>query len=60
MSNDVTFTINGIEITAKSDKTILKAAEDNNIYIPRLCFRMMFIKVVTVNSAGSELMALNH
>lgn len=39
MSNNVTFTINGIEIIAKSDKTILKAAEDNNIYIPRLCFR---------------------
>ncbi|MBU1093459.1 MAG: [FeFe] hydrogenase, group A [Firmicutes bacterium] len=38
MSNDVQLTINGKNYTAKSDQTILKVAEENGIFIPRLCF----------------------
>jgi NADP-reducing hydrogenase subunit HndD len=38
MIKDVKLTINGIDIVAKSNQTILKAAENNGIYIPRLCF----------------------
>ncbi len=38
MSKDVQLTINGKNYTAKSDQTILKVAEENNIFIPRLCF----------------------
>lgn len=34
----VTFTINGEQITAPSDQTILDAALDNGIYIPHLCY----------------------
>ncbi len=38
MSQDVKLTINGKNYAAKSDQTILKVAEENNIFIPRLCF----------------------
>ncbi len=34
----VTFTIDGVEITAKAGQTILQAADDAGIYIPRLCY----------------------
>ena len=37
MSDKITFTIDGIEIEAEKGQTILKAAEDAGIYIPRLC-----------------------
>jgi NADH dehydrogenase/NADH:ubiquinone oxidoreductase subunit G len=34
----VTLTIDGRELQAEAGKTILEVAEDNNIYIPTLCF----------------------
>jgi [NiFe] hydrogenase diaphorase moiety small subunit len=34
---DIKFTIDGVEITAKSGQTILEAADEAGIYIPRLC-----------------------
>ena len=37
MSEQVRLTIDGKEITASSDTTILQAALDNGIYIPHLC-----------------------
>lgn len=37
MTDKIMFTIDGKEIEAKSGQTILEAAEDNGIYIPRLC-----------------------
>ncbi|HRT43292.1 MAG TPA: 2Fe-2S iron-sulfur cluster-binding protein [Phycisphaerae bacterium] len=37
MSQEVTFTIDGIEVKAAPGQTILEAAEKAKIYIPRLC-----------------------
>ena len=37
MSDKITFTIDGKEIEAEKGQTILQAAEDAGIYIPRLC-----------------------
>jgi [NiFe] hydrogenase diaphorase moiety small subunit len=37
MSDIVTFTIDGVEVTAKPGQTILEAADEAGIYIPRLC-----------------------
>ena len=37
MSQTVTLTIDGVEITAEPGQTILRAAEQAHIYIPRLC-----------------------
>lgn len=34
----VTFTIDGVEITAKAGQTILQAADEAGVYIPRLCY----------------------
>ena len=33
----VTFTIDGVKVTAESNKTIMEAADETGIYIPRLC-----------------------
>jgi len=38
MSNQVNLTINGKKITTEAGTTVLKAAEQNGIFIPRLCF----------------------
>ncbi len=39
MSKDaVTFTIDGVEVKAKPDQTIMEAADAAGIYIPRLCY----------------------
>jgi len=37
MSDTVTFTIDGVEVTAKPGQTIIEAADEAGIYIPRLC-----------------------
>lgn len=37
MSNTFTFTIDGVDVKAKPGQTILEAADDAGIYIPRLC-----------------------
>ncbi len=37
MSQEITFTIDGVEVKAASGQTILEAAEKAKIYIPRLC-----------------------
>ena len=34
----VTFTLNGKAVTGRSDRTILQAAQDHAIEIPRLCY----------------------
>jgi [NiFe] hydrogenase diaphorase moiety small subunit len=39
MSTNVTFTIDGKEITGTAGQTILEAAEANGVYIPRLCHK---------------------
>jgi [NiFe] hydrogenase diaphorase moiety small subunit len=39
MSDAITFTIDGIEVTGKAGQTILQAADDAGIYIPRLCYQ---------------------
>ena len=37
MSNTIHFTIDGVEVTGKPGQTILKAADEAGVYIPRLC-----------------------
>jgi [NiFe] hydrogenase diaphorase moiety small subunit len=37
MSEKITFTIDGVEVQADPGQTILKAAQEAGIYIPRLC-----------------------
>jgi [NiFe] hydrogenase diaphorase moiety small subunit len=37
MSDKITFTIDGVEVQAEPGQTILKAAQEAGIYIPRLC-----------------------
>ena len=37
MSAKVTFTIDGVQVQAKADQTIMQAADAAGIYIPRLC-----------------------
>ncbi|MBN1943622.1 MAG: (2Fe-2S)-binding protein [Phycisphaerae bacterium] len=37
MSNTITFTIDGVEVTGQSGQTIMEAADAAGIYIPRLC-----------------------
>lgn len=39
MSDTITFTIDGKEIQGKPGQTILEAAQDAGIYIPRLCYQ---------------------
>lgn len=36
--SDIMITINGNELKANQGQTVLSVAEENNIYIPRLCF----------------------
>jgi len=38
MSDEITFTIDGVEVKGKLGQTILDAAEAAGVYIPRLCF----------------------
>jgi len=38
MSDQITFTIDGVEVKAKPGQTIMQAADDAGIYIPRLCY----------------------
>lgn len=38
MSQDVKFTIDGVEVTGKAGQTIMEAADAAGIYIPRLCY----------------------
>ncbi|MBN1553944.1 MAG: (2Fe-2S)-binding protein [Phycisphaerae bacterium] len=37
MSNTITFTIDGVEVTGQPGQTIMEAADAAGIYIPRLC-----------------------
>ncbi len=37
MSDNITITIDGVEIPAKQGQTIMQAADDAGVYIPRLC-----------------------
>ena len=37
MSDKITFTIDGVEVTAQKGQTIMQAADEAGIYIPRLC-----------------------
>ncbi len=38
MSDMIKFTIDGVEVTGKPGQTILEAADDAGVYIPRLCY----------------------
>lgn len=38
MSDLITFTIDGIEVSARPGQTIIQAADEAGIYIPRLCY----------------------
>ena len=37
MSDTIKFTIDGVEVEAKQGQTIMQAADEAGIYIPRLC-----------------------
>ena len=37
MSDTMTFTIDGVEVKARAGQTIMEAADEAGIYIPRLC-----------------------
>ena len=39
MNSTVTFTLNGKQITAGADETILKAAQRSGVEIPHLCYK---------------------
>jgi [NiFe] hydrogenase diaphorase moiety small subunit len=38
MDKTITFTIDGIEVKGKAGQTVIQAADEAGIYIPRLCF----------------------
>ncbi|MHC4715925.1 MAG: 2Fe-2S iron-sulfur cluster-binding protein [Planctomycetota bacterium] len=38
MSETITFTIDGVEVTGRCGQTIMQAADEAGIYIPRLCY----------------------
>lgn len=38
MSDKITFTIDGVEVAAEKGQTIMQAADNAGIYIPRLCY----------------------
>jgi len=38
MNDNITFTIDGVEVQAKQGETIIEAADRAGIYIPRLCY----------------------
>jgi [NiFe] hydrogenase diaphorase moiety small subunit len=38
MSDDITFTIDGVEVKSNQGETIIEAADRAGIYIPRLCY----------------------
>lgn len=62
MSDKITLTIDGREISTTPGKTILEAADENGIYIPRLCFYEGVkpsgsCRVCTVNVNGRNMAA---
>lgn len=38
MSETITFTIDGVEVTGRCGQTIIQAADEAGVYIPRLCY----------------------
>jgi [NiFe] hydrogenase diaphorase moiety small subunit len=57
MSDPISITIDGVEVSAQTGQTILEAADGAGIYIPRLCHRPGLepyggCRVCTVNVAG--------
>ena len=38
MSQEITFTIDGVEVKAEADQTIMEAADAAGVYVPRLCY----------------------
>lgn len=60
MSEKFTFEIDGKECTATKGQTILEAADDNGVYIPRLCYAKELrpcgsCRVCTVNANGRQM-----
>jgi [NiFe] hydrogenase diaphorase moiety small subunit len=39
MSNDVSIIVDGVEVTARAGQTIIEAADEAGVYIPRLCHK---------------------
>jgi len=59
MSHQVSFTIDGVEIKAKAEQTIVQAADAAGVYIPRLCAHKDLVpfgacRVCTVSATGSS------
>jgi [NiFe] hydrogenase diaphorase moiety small subunit len=57
MSETITFTIDGVEVKGQAGQTIMQAADEAGIYIPRLCFLegsepFASCRVCTVNVNG--------
>ncbi|MCK4802958.1 MAG: (2Fe-2S)-binding protein [Spirochaetes bacterium] len=62
--NQITISIDGIEVEAKPGQSIIQAADDAGIYIPRLCYREDLeqaghCRVCTVNVNGKPTNACN-
>ena len=65
MSDKITFTIDGVEISATKGQTIMQAADDAGIYIPRLCWHKDLspggrCRVCTVQVNGRPQAACTH
>jgi len=65
MSDKITFTIDGLEVTAEKGETIIEAADRAGVYIPRLCaFKDLAprgaCRVCTVNINGRPQAACTH
>lgn len=65
MSDVIKFTIDGVEVTAQQGQTIMQAAEEAGVYIPRLCYLKGLIphgscRVCTVVVNGRPQSACTH
>ncbi|HUU26611.1 MAG TPA: 2Fe-2S iron-sulfur cluster-binding protein [archaeon] len=62
MNQKITFTIDGTECIGKAGQSIIQAADDNGIYIPRLCYHPELkpsgsCRICTVNANGRDMAA---
>jgi len=62
MSNDVSFILDGVEVRGKPGQTIIEAADEAGVYIPRLCHHPELApyggcRVCTVKANGRHLTA---
>ncbi len=62
MSDEINFTINGKDCVGKKGQSIIQAADDNGVYIPRLCYHPELkphgsCRICTVNVNGRYISA---